>query len=176
VQGPLVSAGTWSFGCEATVRYLARCHSLQCCISPCEKGKQWQQSLGLLVMMQQSGLVHEIITGTVAISACGKVEQWQKALGPWQLCSSLAGARYHHLQRCLTACGKGEQWQQVLGLGCDASVWSCARGHHLHVAVSTCKRGEQWQLAFGLLAVMQQSRRLPDVVTYNAAIGACKKG
>jgi hypothetical protein len=89
MQGPLVAAGTWSFGGEATVRYLARCHSLQCCVSAREKGKQWQQTLWFLVMMQQSGLVHEIIAGTVAISACGKVEQWQKALGPGQLCSSL---------------------------------------------------------------------------------------
>ena len=43
-------------------------------------------------------------------------------------------------------------------------------------AISACDNGQQWQQALGLLAVMQQTAVLPNVISYNAAISACDNG
>ena len=43
-------------------------------------------------------------------------------------------------------------------------------------AISAGGRCQQWQQAFGVLAVMQLTAVLPDVISYNAVISACEKG
>ena len=45
-------------------------------ISAGEKGKQWQQALGLLAVIQQSGVLPDVISYNPAISACAKGQQW----------------------------------------------------------------------------------------------------
>ena len=66
-------------------------------------------------------------------------------------------------------------WRQCRGLfWCQVS--SCNAAILLHAAISACEKGEQWQQALCLLAVMQETDLVPDVITYSAAISACEKG
>ena len=46
-------------------------------ISAGEKGKQWQQALGLWAMFQQSDVLPVVISYNAAISACASGQQWQ---------------------------------------------------------------------------------------------------
>ena len=39
-----------------------------------------------------------------------------------------------------------------------------------------CEKDQQWQQALGLLAVMQKSAILPNVISYNAVVSASEKG
>ena len=39
-----------------------------------------------------------------------------------------------------------------------------------------CEKDQQWQQALGLLAVMQKSAILPNVISYNAVVSACEIG
>ena len=49
-------------------------------ISACEKGRQWQQALSLLIEMWEATLEPNVISYTAGISACEKGDQWQRAL------------------------------------------------------------------------------------------------
>ena len=50
-------------------------------ISSCEKGRQWQQALGILWVAQTHDVTPNVVTCTAAISACEKGGQWQHGLG-----------------------------------------------------------------------------------------------
>jgi hypothetical protein len=50
-------------------------------VRACEKGEQRRPALGLLEVMQQSGVVPKVITYNAAVSAFEKGEQWQQAFG-----------------------------------------------------------------------------------------------
>ena len=41
--------------------------------------------------------------------------------------------------------------------------------------ISACAKGVQWRQALCLLAVMQETDLVPNVITYSAAIGAVKR-
>ena len=50
-------------------------------ISTAGKNKNWQQALALLQLMQEAGLVPNVVSYSAAISTCEKSEQWQQAFG-----------------------------------------------------------------------------------------------
>ena len=62
--------------------------SLYSFISDCEKGKEWEESFGLLQDMPRRLLQPEVIRIDASISACEKGVLWRTALGilqeiPW---------------------------------------------------------------------------------------------
>ena len=44
-----------------------------------------------------------------------------------------------------------------------------------NVAISACEKAGQWEPALSLLAKLEDSGLVPDVVTYGASISACEK-
>jgi hypothetical protein len=95
-------------------------------------------------MVQQYGLVLEVITFSAAVSAWEKGDQWLQAPGPlvaMQLSGVAPGvvdaaawlrAQCHHLQRCQQFLWKGSAMAAgAWAPGDGAAVWSDSRGHYL---------------------------------------------
>ena len=55
--------------------------SFNAAIGACEKGKQWEEALGLLLEMAHQLLTPNVVSWSAAISACEKGKQWEGALG-----------------------------------------------------------------------------------------------
>jgi hypothetical protein len=89
--------------------------------------------LGLLTVLQHSGVVPDVFTYNAAVSSCGMDEQGQQALGLSALVqqSGLISDVITY-DAAVSANAKDEQWQLALSpLGVDAAIWSRARCHHL---------------------------------------------
>jgi hypothetical protein len=139
-------------GGDAAVWPRARHHRIQrCCECPCLCA-QWQQALGLLALMQQPGLVSDVITYK---QLRVPMRRGATTAGPWSSGSDAAVwscARCRHLQRCRKCLLEG--CARAAGLspfGGDAAVWSCTHA---------CEKGAQWR------QVMQLSGLVPGVITY----------
>ena len=59
-----------------------QCHFLRCIHHCLEKGHQWQQAFGVLAGMQQTAILHDVISYKAAISACVKGPMQSKLLEP----------------------------------------------------------------------------------------------
>ena len=136
-------------------------------ISACEKGKKWEQALGLLRRLKLAKLQATIVSYGAAISACEKGRQWKLAL---QLLAELGEVRLQgnlvvH-NAALSACEKCQQWERALVLL-----------HKGHRSTVTCNAGISacpWQPALALFARFEEESLQRTAVTCGAAISACE--
>ncbi|CAJ1447857.1 unnamed protein product, partial [Effrenium voratum] len=112
-------------------------------ISSCEKGGQWQRAVALLGAMPKAKVTPSAITYNAAISSC-------KADGHWQLALAL-----------LTAMPRAKLKPDLISY---------------NAALSTFERLGQWHHALRLLGHMRKSSVRPNVRTYNSAIRSCENG
>ncbi|CAJ1335485.1 unnamed protein product, partial [Effrenium voratum] len=136
-------------------------------IKACERGSQWPEALRLFGEVGAPDLV----TFNTTISALQRGHEWQQALLLADQVQVL-GLRGDKVTcaASLQACERGGRWDLALQLLAEFRQ----QGQELdqvclNSAVSACGRCRQWQWAISLL---EQSR--PDVVTYNAAMDACR--
>ena len=72
-------------------------------VSACDKGEQWELTLGVLAEMAEKTVQQETITCNAAISACEKGCEWQMALGLFSCDGRGDNAANHHSFRISSA-------------------------------------------------------------------------
>ncbi|CAE8633242.1 unnamed protein product, partial [Polarella glacialis] len=124
-------------------------------MSACDKGKQWQLALSLLLSMTGSGLAPDLVTYNSAISALSLIK--------------------HNSDN--NTVRKGGQWCTALALLADMTEARLYLDQvSYNTAITACSKQGEWQLALDLFRKMSEMGVEPDHISYNAAITACSNG
>ncbi|CAJ1421226.1 unnamed protein product [Effrenium voratum] len=144
-------------------------------INACQKGGQWQRSLGVLEEFHVQR-VGNVVMYNAAISACERGAHWQLAL------ALLVQAEMESIQldtitynACVSACEKASRWPQALALLRRAIRRRLFDVVTFSATVSACANG-RWQAALDLLQTCSEHNVQPDTIMHNAAISACERG
>jgi hypothetical protein len=120
-SGHVLDVITYSAAASAAVKGTRRQQALGLLAvmlqSAFEKGEQWLQALGPLALLQQSGLVLDVIAYSAAVSAGVKGTRRQQALDLLAMVlQSGVVPKVIAYDAAGSACAKGGHWHQPLGL------------------------------------------------------------
>ena len=172
------------------------------CISASEKGRQWQQSLGILEKVQLNRLETniipfnavissaswlmavalltiegcDIISYNAAITSAGGEAQWVSAID--LLCRTVAGALEPDLvgqNSAISACTNAAQWQSALVMFEGNILKSQVNAVTFSATISALERASEWLQCLRFLreATVDRMHVVVNAVTYNAAIRSC---
>ncbi|CAE8623607.1 unnamed protein product [Polarella glacialis] len=97
--------------------------SYSAALSGCEKGKQWEKALSLLVEMREQGLPLETIAFSAAISACEGARRWDFAI--WlleEMVLDSAAPNSVTYTSAIGSCARAAQWTWAILL-LDEMSW-----------------------------------------------------
>eukprot|EP00434_Breviolum_minutum_P031476 symbB.v1.2.027837.t2/scaffold2770.1/size71041/3 len=152
--------------------------SFNAAISACEKGHQWTFALDLLMTLEDQQLTADVVSYTAAIGACEKSAEWMMAL------SLLEHMQEKRLQpnvvtynSTISACEKAVEWQKALLLLAEVEKMPHLEATVISYsgAISACEKAAQWPEALHQLGRIEHQRLGANVVTYNAAMSACRR-
>ncbi|CAJ1417026.1 unnamed protein product [Effrenium voratum] len=190
-------AGHW----QRAVALLRSCPCLQpnviacnAAISACEKQGQWQQAIGLLAEMELLRLQEDVISHNAVISACEKGGLWERALAVLaRMRSRRVRATEVTRSAVVSACATARRWREALWAlralrprrgshdfeasanaanAANAASAANAANAATNAGISACARA--WDSALQLLRHMPAEALQPDLVSFNAALSACR--
>lgn len=143
-------------------------------ISACGKQRKWQAALQLLCSLEHGRLQPSIVSYNAAMAACAGASLWERTL---QLLPTLHSKRLREsaitFLTAISACGKGGHWQGACHLLMEAKRCSAVTAGICNAVITAYDRSMQWQRAMQLIGEMCKEQMV-DVISFNAALSACK--
>ncbi|KAL3759957.1 hypothetical protein ACHAWU_000580 [Discostella pseudostelligera] len=166
-------------------------------IAACGNGGQWEKALELLDQMRGDNLSINTITYNSAIAALSKAARtesktkqssgvgdassdgmdalWQKALHLIQ-CMEKEGVKRDSFtySSAISTCGAAGRWEEAVQLIQSMKREGGTRPNRVAYtsAITACANSRQWEPAYELFQAMKNDGHIPDLVAYNALIGA----
>ncbi|CAE7224125.1 unnamed protein product [Symbiodinium natans] len=140
------------------------------------RARQWAETLAAVEVMRDEGVQLDLVTSSTAISACARSSKWRQALA---LMRALEGERLQpdvvFYSACIDACAQGRRWTMAVQLldRMLAQSSPAAAGNVIAYAAALRSLEAHWSVAVQLLVDMKWKRISPDVVAFNAVLGAC---
>ena len=145
-------------------------------IGACKGGHKADKAIEVLAVMQQMGVIPDVITHNALISACGRsnkeaskamqlfAEMKYRGLAPNVTTYNAMITKVHKLKKAMELFGDMRQ----RGLIADVDTFNAL--------ISACEKGHEAESAIEVFAEMQQLGVIPDEITYRSLLSACEKG
>eukprot|EP00439_Symbiodinium_sp_Y106_P052186 s2641_g6.t6 len=138
---------------------------------------QWRAAMATLQAMRHDRVQWDLKSAGAAISACAKSTCWEQAVA---LMATLEGTTQEPdvviYSATIDACAHGRLWQLAVQMLVHMRRRDLPQTSANVVSYGAALRACQaeWMVALQLVADMMQTQLLPDVVAFNAALGACE--
>ncbi|CAE7261447.1 EMB2654 [Symbiodinium microadriaticum] len=147
--------------------------SFSAALKACRRLAAWQSAVVILSALSASQSTPDVITCGGALSCLARAGQWQHAMAllaqmkAWQVQSNCITSN-----AALSACEKGSSWIHALShLSCMAEDLLPPDAISFSAAIN--EKSKPWPWVLCLLGKMERTVS-PDVITFNAAISACR--
>mmetsp|Transcript_2297 Transcript_2297/g.5387 ORF Transcript_2297/g.5387 Transcript_2297/m.5387 type:complete len:699 (-) Transcript_2297:37-2133(-) len=157
-------------------------------VNACGNGGQWQTALSLLQTMNDSGMRINSITYNSAIAALSKAARLDAGPDPnvlWEKTQHILGEMHSRGVRqdtftyssAISVCGSAGRWEEAVRLihqMKDSGTNGTKRNKIVAFtsAITACANSKQWDPANQLFQEMKRDGLAPDLVAFNALIGA----
>ncbi|OLP84937.1 Pentatricopeptide repeat-containing protein, chloroplastic [Symbiodinium microadriaticum] len=147
--------------------------SFNAAILSCREEGQWQLAVHLLNALSAVGLFPETSTFNALLAACGA--RWTMALACLhEMQARAAVPDTISFTAAIAACEKGSEWLAAMKLFCEMEGVAEPSVVSYNALINTCD--VKWQVAIDFFERMLSQEIQPDVITYNALIGAFARG